>query len=53
MQVVFYYFVGVAGFELATPWSQTRYTNRTVLHPEIFYQRNKRTCDPPVVNGIQ
>lgn len=27
--------VGVAGFELATPCSQSRYTNRTVLHPEI------------------
>ena len=27
--------VGMAGFEPATPWSQTRYTNRTVLHPAI------------------
>ncbi len=27
--------VGAAGFEPATPWSQTRYTNRTVLCPEL------------------
>ena len=26
--------VGVAGFEPATPWSQTRCANRTALHPE-------------------
>jgi hypothetical protein len=27
-------FVGVAGFEPATPWSQTRCANRTALYPE-------------------
>ena len=26
--------VGVAGFEPATPCSQSRYANRTALHPE-------------------
>lgn len=26
--------VGVVGFELTTPWSQTRCANRTTLHPE-------------------
>lgn len=29
----FFINVGVERFELPTPWSQTRYTNRTVLHP--------------------
>ena len=33
MKVNLYYFVGVAGFEPATPCSQSRYTNRTVLYP--------------------
>jgi hypothetical protein len=28
--------VGVAGFEPATLWSQTRYANRTALHPVHF-----------------
>ena len=28
------FFVGVARFELATTWSQTRYANQTALHPE-------------------
>jgi hypothetical protein len=28
------FFVGVAGFEPATPWSQTRCANRTALYPE-------------------
>ncbi len=27
-------YVGVAGFEPATPWSQTRCANRTALHPD-------------------
>ena len=27
-------FVGVAGFEPATSWSQTRRDNRATLHPE-------------------
>ena len=31
-------FVGAAGFEPATPWSQTRYANRTALRPEYFFQ---------------
>ena len=29
-------FVGVAGFEPATLWSQTRCANRAALHPENF-----------------
>ena len=29
-------FVGVAGFEPATLWSQTRCANRAALHPEEF-----------------
>ena len=28
------FFVGVAGFEPATSWSQTRRDNRATLHPE-------------------
>ncbi len=28
--------VGVAGFEPATPCSQSRYANRTALHPDIL-----------------
>lgn len=31
------YFVGVVGFELTTSWSQTRHTNRTVLHPAVLF----------------
>jgi hypothetical protein len=27
-------YVGVAGFEPATPWSQTRCANRAALHPD-------------------
>jgi hypothetical protein len=30
-------FVGAAGFEPATPWSQTRCANRAALRPEISY----------------
>ena len=29
------FFVGVAGFEPATPCSQSRCANRTALHPEV------------------
>ena len=29
-------FVGVAGFEPATSWSQTRRDDRATLHPEYF-----------------
>ena len=32
-------FVGVVGFELTTPWSQTRCANRTTLHPDKSYTR--------------
>ena len=32
-------FVGVAGFEPATLWSQTRCANRTALHPEDLYPK--------------
>ena len=31
----FFSSVGVAGFEPATPWSQTRCANRTALYPEF------------------
>ena len=31
----FHFFVGVAGFEPATPCSQSRCANRTALHPEV------------------
>ena len=34
--MAFYYRVGVAGFEPATPWSQTRCANRTAPHPELI-----------------
>lgn len=30
-------FVGVAGFEPATSWSQTRRDDRTTLHPEVYF----------------
>ena len=30
-------FVGMARFELATSWSQTRRDNRATLHPERGY----------------
>ena len=30
------FFVGVAGFEPATSWSQTRRDDRTTLHPEFL-----------------
>ena len=46
MQVVLS--VGVAGFELATPCSQSRYTNRTVLHPESFF--SKRGCKSTILS---
>ena len=29
-------FVGMARFELATSWSQTRRDNRATLHPELI-----------------
>ena len=29
-------FVGMARFELATSWSQTRRDNRATLHPELL-----------------
>jgi hypothetical protein len=32
-------FVGMARFELATSWSQTRRDDRTTLHPEPFGKR--------------
>ena len=35
VMVVFFSSVGVAGFEPATPWSQTRCANRTALYPEF------------------
>jgi hypothetical protein len=31
-----FFIVGVAGFEPATPWSQTRCASRTALYPVIF-----------------
>ena len=36
-------FVGVAGFEPATLWSQTRCANRAALHPEKIFSFIKRT----------
>jgi hypothetical protein len=30
-------FVGVVGFEPTTPCSQSRYANRTALHPELCF----------------
>ena len=40
--------VGVAGFEPAAPWSQTRCANRTALHPATtrlyFYWRQAASC---------
>lgn len=38
-------FVGVAGFEPATPWSQTRYSNRTEPHPEQFRQKRNANVE--------
>ena len=32
-------FVGMAGFEPATSWSQTRRDDRATLHPECFFFR--------------
>src|SRR5690606_25044476 len=37
------FFVGVAGFEPATSWSQTRRDDRTTLHPEV--NRLRRVWD--------
>ena len=34
-------FVGMARFELATSWSQTRRDNRATLHPELIGYRLK------------
>jgi hypothetical protein len=34
-------YVGVARFELATSWSQTRRDDRTTLHPELQKQQHK------------
>ena len=31
------YYVGVAGFEPATPWSQTRYANQLRYTPNCFF----------------
>ena len=33
--------VGIAGFEPATPWSQTRCANRTALYPVRKRKGNK------------
>ncbi len=44
-------FVGAAGFEPATPWSQTRCANRTALRPEIFV--GILVCDPPAKSGMR
>ena len=33
-------FVGMARFELATSWSQTRRDNRATLHPELLFRFN-------------
>lgn len=42
-------FVGVAGFEPATSWSQTKRDDRATLHPENTYQlrrvRDSNPCD--------
>jgi site-specific DNA recombinase len=48
--------VGMARFELATSWSQTRRDNRATLHPELFLNLPSgddgeiRTCDLLVPN---
>ena len=45
--------VGVAGFEPATPCSQSRCANRTALHPEISGSMSNiygDRCDPPDPN---
>ncbi len=39
--------VGVAGFEPATPCSQSRYTNRTVLYPELIILCGERGIRTP------
>ncbi len=40
--------VGVAGFEPATPWSQTRYANRTALHPVTLFTAVREGFEPSV-----
>jgi hypothetical protein len=43
------FIVGVAGFEPATPWSQTRCANRTALYPVlIFFYAVRGGFEPPV-----
>jgi hypothetical protein len=46
-------FVGVARFELATSWSQTRRDDRTTLHPEVslFYYAERAGFEPAVQNN--
>ena len=41
--------VGAAGFEPATPWSQTRCANRTALHPDDFMLNAERAGFEPAV----
>ena len=40
------FFVGVAGFEPATSWSQTRRDNRATLHPEKIILRRDWDSNP-------
>jgi hypothetical protein len=40
--------VGVAGFEPATPWSQTRCANRTALYPVILFKAVRAGFEPAV-----
>jgi hypothetical protein len=40
--------VGMAGFEPTTSWSQTRHSNRTELHPVIFYSAVREGFEPSV-----
>ena len=37
-------FVGVAGFEPATLWSQTRCANRAALHPDSTFEGFYQNC---------
>src|SRR5690606_25779605 len=38
--------VGVAGFEPAISWSQTRRDDRATLHPEVNFKRRDRDSNP-------
>ena len=47
------FFVGVAGFEPATSWSQTRRDNRATLHPELINNQTYKLQKPAERGGFE